>query len=91
MTAEGFIRGHEIYYDCNNMTWRYKNNHKIVKKDDDLKCPRCGEKPVDSVDFCLSGLKDCDFIEAACCGHGVEKGYILLKDGRRFEEVITDE
>ena len=85
MTAEAFIRGHEIYYDCNTMAWRYKNTHKIVK-DDDLECPRCNEKPVDGVDFCLQGLKDCGFISDACCGHGVEKGYIKLKDGRIFRE-----
>ena len=36
-------------------------------------------------------MTDAALVEAACCGHGVEKGYILLKEGRRFEEVDTYE
>ena len=84
MAARSFNRGHEIYFDCNTMSWRYKHSHKYVKDTDDLKCPRCGKKAIDDVDFCLYPLHECSFIESACCGHGVEQGYILLKDGRRF-------
>ena len=86
MVARSFNRGHETYFDCNTMSWRYKHSHKYVKDTDDLKCPRCGKKAIEDVDFCLYPLHECDFIEAACCGHGVKKGYIKLKDGRIFRE-----
>lgn len=53
-------------------------------------CSQCGKPRLDlngvsDCDFCLQALTSCDFIDNACCGHGVdENAYISLKDGRRF-------
>ena len=53
-------------------------------------CPVCNKPKLDingvsDCDFCLQALTSCDFIDNACCGHGVDKNaYISLKDGRRF-------
>ena len=53
-------------------------------------CSQCGKPRLDlngvsDCDFCLQALTTCDFIDDACCGHGVDKNaYISLKDGRRF-------
>ena len=85
---KNYTRGHEIYYDEKNEVWRFSNNDADVSND--RPCVKCKKQSIDDVDFCLYGLHDCDFIAAACCGHGVKKGYILLKDGRRFEEVDGD-
>lgn len=44
------------------------------------KCIKCGGKPTkDGYDFCLKQLSG---VEHACCGHGVEKGYIVFKSGQ---------
>lgn len=85
MTAKAYTRGHEVYYDEEEKEWRYNDNHTSINNN--RLCSKCDKQPIDDVDFCLYGLHDCDFIVSACCGHGVENGYILLKDGRRFEEV----
>lgn len=90
MTANDHIRGHEIYYDDDDKCWKYVETNKRVYDNTIENCVKCNKPPIDDIDFCLYGLKDADLIEAACCGHGVEKGYILLKDGRRFEEVEHD-
>lgn len=53
-------------------------------------CSQCGKPRLDlngvsDCDFCLQALTSCDFIDNACCGHGIDKNaYISLKDGRRF-------
>lgn len=78
MVAKCLIRGNEIYYDEKTQKWIC---------DDELVCPRCHQlHSDDDCDYCLRDLLDCEFIVSACCGHGVEKGYIKLKDGRTFRE-----
>lgn len=50
-------------------------------------CPKCGEAPSeDNHDPCIRNLPGVAF---ACCGHGVEQGYIKFEDGRvfRFEKL----
>jgi len=43
-------------------------------------CPRCGKKPTkDGHDPCIANLPG---VVAACCGHGVETGYVMFEDGR---------
>jgi len=45
-------------------------------------CPKCGEVPGgDNHDPCMQNLPG---VEYACCGHGVEEGYIKFEDGRTF-------
>jgi len=84
MSATGHIRGHKIYFSEEDKRWHYKDTDNIVTESDIQYCVKCRKPCIDGVDFCLYGLRDCDFINSACCGHGVEQGYIMLKDGRRF-------
>ncbi len=91
MTVTSFNRGHEIYYNTENNEWYYTETNTKVSSNEDIECSRCNKKPINDIDCCLYSLKDAKGIESACCGHGVEKSYIMLKDGRRFEEVIYDD
>lgn len=90
MVATSFIRGHKISYDENKLEWVFEDGSRVG---DTLEaCVRCKQShSADDCDYCLKPLQKCDFIVSACCGHGVEKGYIVLKDGRIFKEVINDE
>lgn len=87
MTVTSYIRGHKVYYDENDKEWKYcdeklKNSDKIAEV-----CPRCCQPHLSfDCDFCLRPLQYCKFIVSACCGHGVEQGYIQLADGRIFRE-----
>ena len=70
--------------------WMYPNGDICINGKRKRICSKCN-KPrlyvngVEDADFCLQSLTNCDFITAACCGHGVdEDAYIALADGRRF-------
>lgn len=70
---KSFIRGHEIYY--NGKEWRYFDNNEII--DHNRPCKNCGCKPTkEGYDACLGYLNG---VKHACCGHGVEKGYVLYE------------
>ena len=85
MVAKSYIRGHKAYFDENENKWLFddeKLNNEIVEV-----CPHCHHIHMsEDCDWCLKSLEKCDFIVSACCGHSVEKGYIMLKDGRVFRE-----
>ena len=89
MVATSFVRGHPISYD-ENMGWVFEDGGRVG---DVLEvCPRCcqSHSPNDC-DYCLKPLQQTDFIVSACCGHGVEQGYIQLSDGRVLREVRINE
>ena len=85
MVAKTYIRGNKVYFDEDENEWLFydeKLNNENVEV-----CPRCHHiHKIDDCDWCLRELEKCDFIISACCGHNVEKGYIMLKDGRIFRE-----
>jgi len=65
-------RGHKIYYD--GSVWRYLDNDRIY--DDSRPCKYCGKYPTqEGYDACMGHI---DGVISACCGHGVEDGYIKL-------------
>lgn len=66
-----YSRGHEIYYD--GINWRYVDNNEKIN---DLRpCKRCGRVPTkEGFDACLGHIEGA---KSACCGHGVEVGYII--------------
>ena len=71
--ATSHSRGHLIYYDWNTENWRYSDNNEIVNND--RPCKKCGHGPtIEGYDACLGYIEDALH---ACCGHGVEKGYIV--------------
>jgi hypothetical protein len=64
-------RGHEIYY--NGKEWRYRDTNEICN--DDRPCKKCGRYPtVEGYDACLGHVFGA---KSACCGHGVENGYVV--------------
>jgi len=64
-------RGHPtVYLD----QWRYADTGELVEGNE-RPCVRCGEMPTEEGhDACLGTL---DGVKSACCGHGVEAGYIV--------------
>ena len=85
MTIKSFNRGYAIYYDDEKRDWFYCDDNSSANID--RPCKRCGGKANRyGHDYCMKNLTGCEGIISACCGHGVEKGYIMLKDGRVFEE-----
>lgn len=82
MTVTGYTRGHKIYYDYDEREWKYCDNNKPIINEI-RPCVNCKQLPVDDKDYCLRNIE----IVSACCGHGIEEGYIQLKDGRLFKEI----
>ena len=68
-----YSRGHKIYLDGTD--WRFTDNNEI---DDGVRtCKRCGCKPTkEGYDACLGYI---DGVTSACCGHGIEEGYIVTQ------------
>ena len=71
--ATSHSRGHLIYYDWNTENWRYSDTNEIVNNN--RPCKKCGHgSTIEGYDACLGYIEDALH---ACCGHGVEKGYIV--------------
>lgn len=80
----GQVFGHEVYYDDETGQFYLGDgtvyNEKIHQE---LICPKCNKKPTkEGHDPCLGELPG---VKAACCGHGVDKGYIFFEDGVHIE------
>ena len=71
-----YSRGWKIYFDGKN--WRYCDNNEI--DNDSRPCKKCGRLPTkEGYDACLGYIKGAI---SACCGHGVEEGYVMYSDKR---------
>lgn len=71
MPVKSYSRGHEIVF-IDDM-WLYKDT--MLPVYDVRACIRCKKYPtVEGYDACLGTLKN---VKSACCGHGIEKGYII--------------
>ena len=65
-------RGHKIEFDLVKYSWVYSDNKEPINNE--RPCTRCSKMPTkEGYDACLGFVKGIKF---ACCGHGVEKGYI---------------
>jgi hypothetical protein len=79
MRVEGFIFGHAIY-TINGTEWFYVDNDEPIRNAPERKCPKCDKYPTnDGHDPCIADLPGVDF---ACCGHGVEQGYVKFSNGQ---------
>jgi len=71
-----YSRGHKIYYD--NGIWRYSDDNSIAVENKitcERPCARCEKLPtIEGYDACLGHVEGAIH---ACCGHGVEEGYIV--------------
>lgn len=69
-------RGYEVVVK-DDWSEFYADNGEVF--DDKRPCTKCNEPPTpEGHDACLGELPG---VEAACCGHGVEEGYIKFKNG----------
>jgi len=57
--------------------WKYTDGTSIKKGN--RPCPRCGHNDVKGHDHCIQNLPG---VKYACCGHGVEDGYVKLYNGK---------
>jgi len=72
--AHSFVSGYPVEYDYKGKVWRYLDNGIDVEKLPNRPCPKCGKMPTpEGYDACLGHIQGA---VAACCGHGVEEGYI---------------
>ncbi len=74
----GYYYGHKIEHDTRTGEDRYADTGKLVSN---VKrpCPRCGKiAGKDDIDPCFGKLPGVKF---ACCGHGIEDGYIAFENG----------
>lgn len=73
------IGGHKIYYDETDGEWKYVDNNEVINPKNERPCVKCGKLPTENDhDFCIANL---GYVINACCGHGVEEGYIQFDDG----------
>lgn len=70
----GYLHGHKIIFD--GVDWKYFDTG-ISIENEPRPCKRCG-KTSKKYDSCLGKLPG---VKNACCGHGVEKGYIQFDNG----------
>ena len=73
-----YINGHFAYFDIEDTTWKYADTHEpaTIKRP----CIKCGQlQTKEGHDYCIRNLPG---VKNACCGHGVEEGYIQFEDGR---------
>lgn len=79
MCGRTSLGGHEAYYDEYNNVWKYVDNNEIIDKNNERPCIKCSHIPTqDDHDYCIANLGN---VMNACCGHGVEKGYIQFDNG----------
>jgi hypothetical protein len=61
--------------------WRFLDNDKSIEEDKHNRlCPKCKLPPTpEGHDPCIANLPGVDY---ACCGHGVELGYVMFSNGQ---------
>lgn len=90
-----FFRGHLMRWDIYAQWWYFDTSGEIMpirpiiydnvvagimcNLSDKIPCKTCGCVPtIEGHDGCLGRLPGVAF---ACCGHGIEEGYVMWKDG----------
>lgn len=76
MPARQYQRGHEIYYNESKQEWLYTDDDTSASIE--RPCKRCGHLPLPTgEDYCLGHI---DGAEHACCGHGVTRKYVIMRN-----------
>lgn len=74
--VSSYERGHKIIWLQGKQAWIYGDIAREINGK--RQCKRCGKPPTKKGhDACLGNL---DGVKNACCGHGVERGYIQLRE-----------
>lgn len=82
MSRTSYLNGHKIFWrkPINQKEGWYYSDFTIADENNIRPCLKCGKLPnKNGHDACLQNLPGVIF---ACCGHGVEEGYIKFNDGR---------
>lgn len=76
MTATAFDRGHRITWDASTGVWRFDDGALAPGSGGvERSCIRCGLTAAPGgPDPCLGMIEG---VTAACCGHGVARGYVI--------------
>jgi len=76
-----YHRGHKTIITKSNEII-YADNKILIKDDFYRYCLKCKEKPnEEGHDVCIANLPG---VFSACCGHGIEEGYIVFDNGIRI-------
>jgi hypothetical protein len=68
-----YSRGWLIKYENNQ--WVYTDDNTPINVE--RPCKRCGRMPTkEGCDACLGYIPE---VRSACCGHGVEEGYVIFQ------------
>jgi hypothetical protein len=75
MEVNSYIYGSPVYFDDNAQTWHYMDGQPIPTNHAECRpCPRCNKPPTtEGHDACLGTIPGA---LNACCGHGVQEGYV---------------
>ena len=77
-----FYLGHPITWNDETRTWHYDDTGENTDTAPKRACVKCRKTPaLNGHDPCIANLTG---VTNACCGHGVERGYIQFDDGRVF-------
>lgn len=78
------LNGQAVVYEHGH--WRWADTHDPIGNDI-RPCPHCGKRPTkQGEDGCLGHLPG---VVQACCGHGIEDGYITFENGIEIEFRLT--
>jgi len=77
--VSAYFYGHAGYWDSAAQNWRYTDTDEPIAIPSARPCPQCYQLPTpEGHDACLGTIPGAC---AACCGHGVEMGYIAWDCG----------
>jgi len=80
----GYLFGHKVTWCEETESWLDDTGK---EPETDLACPKCHKKQTkEGHDPCIANLPGVKF---ACCGHGVDDGYIWFEDGTYIVGKIT--
>lgn len=87
-----FRMGHVIYWDTVIEWWRWQDTNEPIPRPGERcerSCKLCGRPPdAQGRDPCLGTIPGA---RAACCGHGVQPGYVTWPDGtKQVAPVLTE-
>lgn len=77
MSSKSNSMGHEIIWHGDQWVWS-DTKKPIIKP---RPCSYCNQVAMRDKDPCLIQFHNNPDVVAACCGHGVEDGYVLFKNG----------
>jgi len=82
MTITAYRMGHKVWWDTTIEWWRYEDTGEPIPRPKhalDRLCALCQQPPTpDGHDPCLGTIPGA---KAACCGHGVQPGYVVWDCG----------